>query len=357
MKQGITLRQISCSIEYQIYNAPMAGAPHILLLHGHSSSMGEFENLIPVLAPFANLYLLDLPCCGASTDVDAGVVRSKYGKYSSLEYLRDVVAEFARVVIKPRLKSGEGVRVAGGSLGGNLTLWLACQNYSWMKDAVLWSPGSAWRGDLFQVIGAKAALGRATQNWSGRRNEFLDGAYVKNVVDVLGITGLTRPQPWYWYYDQWGGGEINYVPVLKTLDGTMNGTTSRYPRMSKTKATHISTSFRHSESRYTALSAAWHWQVAGDQLAFSHREMVNVGGASKPRVAQLCCDTKFMAGTYDNSDPANLYRYTWELYQDAEKFVPEHFTVAWEAVPGSGHSIHNEKPLFLKERLLGELHD
>lgn len=357
MKQSIQLRQIACQLEYQIYRAPSASAPHLLLLHGHSSSLGEFDKLLPFLAPHAHLYLVDLPSCGGSTDVDADRVRSAFGKYPSLEYLRDVVAEFVRLVVMPRLPGPKSLRVAGGSLGGNLTLWLATQPYSWLKDALVWSPGSAWKGDLFQVLGASTALHRAKENWAGRRNEFLRGAFVENVVDVLGIPGLTRPQPWYWFYDKWGGGEINYVPVLRTLDGTLNEKPDRYPKMSFRKATEISNSFRHAETRYTAKRAAWHWQVAGDQLAFSHRETVRVGTRSAPRIAGLRCDTKFMAGVFDNSAPADLYNYTWQLYRDAENFAPSTLSVAWEAVPGSGHSVHSEKPAFLAERLLGVIDD
>ena len=358
-RKRFRLRNIQCDLSYRV--VPHTGpdpdaAPHVLLIHGHSSRMGEFDDLVPHLAAFAHIYMFDQPCCGASSDVSVSQVRAKYkpsGRPPALYYLRELSAEFVNQVVAPLLPAGARLRVAGGSLGGNLSLMLTERGYTWLKDAVVWSPGSAWAGDVYQAAGAGVALGRAKERWGARRDEFLKGTYCEDVVFLL---PGARPQPWYWYWDGWGGGSLDRRPVLETKDGTLRCDGQNYPLMTQRKASAIEASFAEIEHDYNAKRAAWHWELAGEQLGFSHRASIKLrSGPVVPRIALIKKSTRFMAGEHDDHAPANLHDYTKELYEDAARSVSAPLRVAWESVTGSGHSIHNERPDHLAKILVGPI--
>lgn len=345
MRTQVNVRNISCEIHYEEYPARIAGAPWILLIHGHSSSTAEFVELIPAIAGRAHVFALDLPNCGLSSDVDPALVRAAYQRVPSLTYLHDVLASFIRRTIERRLPPNRRLRVSGGSLGGNLGLWIACRSpaYSWLGDVIVWSPGSAWSFGLSQVIGSTVALGRARQDWNDRRESFLMDSYSTR------IAGTFPPQPSYWYADNWGGGPLSFRPNLRCLAPHFAAPNHAYDPMSFRKAKAIESSLANANANYRGLRAAWHWQVAGDQLVFSHRARVEPSG--QPRIAGLTRPTLMMAGVHDNRAPVNLHGDTHELFKLARDSpicgVPVHF----REVPDCGHSIHNERPDFLAEVL------
>lgn len=344
----IRLRGISCEIHYEEYPATAANAPWILLIHGHSSSTQEFVELIPAIAGRAHVFALDLPNCGRSSDVDAADVRFAYASHPSLHYLHELIASFVRNIIERRLPPNQKLRVAGGSLGGNLGLWLGCRSpgYTWLGDVMVWSPGSAWNVGFSQVMGGPVALGRARENWDGRRIEFLIESYVKR------IAGLFPPQPYYWYADDWGGGPLTFRCNLSCPAPPFSSASHAYAYqpMTQRKARAIEASLASANANYRGARAAWHWQVAGDQLVFSHRTVMASTGA--PAIASLSRPTLMMAGVHDNRRPVDLHRATRDLAQAANASplcsVPVHF----EEVQRSGHSIHNERPDFLASVLL-----
>jgi len=348
MKVSLTINGITCALNYEVHQAP-PGAPHLLLLHGHSSSIGEFADVLPLLRGRAQVVLLDLPGCGASSDVEAELVRAAYPNKAapSLSFLADVVAHFVDDVVRPRLDGRSKLRVAGGSLGGNLTLFMACRRLiSWIGSAVVWSPGSAWRGDLSQVLGAPTALGRAQQDWTGRRVEFLTSSYAAPVVPTL------LPQPAYWYSDGWGGGSRDCLPNLSCDVPPFTCKSDAYSPMTSRKARAIESALHHANSRFTPHAAQWHWQVAADQLRYSHRSRIKLdGGRVGPRIAALRAPTLFMSGEHDNRFPVDFVQYTRALSEDARKGSQP---VAFKVVEDSGHSIHNERPELLANLLLQE---
>lgn len=355
----VRLRGIDASLSYEVHPAVKSDAPHLLLLHGHSSSVEEFSDLLPALRARAHVYVFDQPGCGNSSDVDVAEVRRRYRGWPALWFLRSVCAEFVRKLVLPKLPGPRSLRVAGGSLGGNLALVLTERGYPWLRDAVVWSPASAWRGDFFQAAGSGAALRRAKEDWAGARRRFLEDRFCRNVVDVLGIPGLTRPQPWYWYYDGWGGGPRDYRPDFgkrgsRGQDPGGEGVwdAKKYPAMSRRKAEAIAGSFRQCREAYSARRAAWHWQVAGEQLGFSHRDRLRGPGGKAPRIARLTRSVTFLAGEHDDAAPADLHRYTKELWAEASRWAKAPVELRFSSVPGSGHSIHNEKPAWLAALLL-----
>lgn len=348
------LQSIPGEIAYDI--SPCTGphpeaAPHVLLLHGHSSRMSEFDRLLPALTPHAHVYRFDQPCCGASSNVDAEAVRARFGGLEppSLVFLREVIGEFVLEVLRPRIPPGPSLRVAGGSLGGNLALWLGRRRprYSWLRDIVVWSPGSAWKGDLFQTVGAPEARKRAEESWVDRGREFLEMVYCQAVVEILGIR-LNRPQPWYWYGDGFGGGAKNARPKLRLGPHIVLCEGEKYPLMTETKARAIEASFQQAAQDFEPARAVWHWQVAGDQLAYSHRDRIRLATGSGPATGELQVSAHFLAGEEDSFDPADLHRYTLELFEETHAHFQAHpvpgIAVTWESKPGVGHSLHDELP-------------
>ncbi len=341
-------------IHYEIYRAKSGApsAPHVLLLHGHSSSTRELDDVVPHLTD-CNVYLFDQPNCGSSSDVDWEDVEQLYAGRTQtpiLDFLTGVAGNFVRRVIERPglLVPGVGLRISGGSLGGNLSLLLAerLPRLKWLSDIVVWSPGSGWNGNIFQTIAAGPALARAKKSWNEPRakHEFLRATFCENVALDQIIPGI-RPQPWYWYWDRWGGGAIEHFPDLR-IAGQPLCTAANYPPMSKTKADMIGECLKSLTRAYKPVRARWHWRVAYEQVIFSQHSTID----------QLGSDALFVAGEHDNAPPVDLHGYTYALYEKAKAIHGTTLTISFKTIRGSGHSIHNEKPLELAELLRRPTH-
>jgi pimeloyl-ACP methyl ester carboxylesterase len=107
-----------------------ADRPPLLLLHGHVSRLEEYEDLLVHLAGSRRVLVPDMPGTGYS---DKPSVRYDLG------YLEDTLIRFldaARVPV---------VDVAGGSLGGNLSLRLSWRFPDRVRRVAAWSPAGVWR--------------------------------------------------------------------------------------------------------------------------------------------------------------------------------------------------------------------
>lgn len=101
----------------------------ILLVHGHQSMVEEFTDMIPTLAKEYRVVTLDLPGSGYSDHPDR--------KYS-LEFYEDTILHFMDA-----LKIDKAA-VAGGSMGGNLSLRLGRRAPERFPAVVSWSPAGVW---------------------------------------------------------------------------------------------------------------------------------------------------------------------------------------------------------------------
>ncbi len=112
--------------EVQIHyaEAPGPGTP-LLLLHGITGSLDTYAPLIPILAQQAHVYAMDLRGHNLSGHTP--------GAYQVPDYGRDVIAFLQRVVGRPAV-------VAGHSLGGVITVWLAAHAPEWVQGAFLEDP-------------------------------------------------------------------------------------------------------------------------------------------------------------------------------------------------------------------------
>lgn len=149
--------------------APTSGhenGPPILLIHGHTSRIEEYDELIPHLRREHRLLVPDLPGCGYSDKPDRSYTVKLY---------EDALLGFLD-------KLGVGTaRLAGGSLGGNLTLRLGHREPDRFPQLAAWAPAGAWHprqrlAELGKVMGR--AAGRAlfwpfvwvqSRYWYGKR--------------------------------------------------------------------------------------------------------------------------------------------------------------------------------------------
>jgi 2-hydroxy-6-oxonona-2,4-dienedioate hydrolase len=106
------------------------GEPPLLLLHGLASRIEEYEQLVAGLDPsHRRMIVLDLPGNGYSDKPD---------RHYTLQLMED-----ASLALLDHL----GVRyanVAGGSLGGNLTLRLGLREPERFGKLAAWAPAGAW---------------------------------------------------------------------------------------------------------------------------------------------------------------------------------------------------------------------
>ena len=106
------------------------GEPPLLLLHGLASRIEEYEDLVAALDPqHRRMIVLDLPGNGYS---------DKPNRPYSLELMED-----AALALLDHLGI-QRANVAGGSLGGNLTLRLALRQPERFDRLAAWAPAGAW---------------------------------------------------------------------------------------------------------------------------------------------------------------------------------------------------------------------
>lgn len=106
-----------------------SGAPPLLLAHGHSSRIEEYEALLPHLRAGRRVLVPDLPGSGYSDKPD---------REYSLRLFEDTLLGFLDAL------EVREAHVGGGSLGGNLALRLAHREPDRFPRVAAWAPAGAW---------------------------------------------------------------------------------------------------------------------------------------------------------------------------------------------------------------------
>lgn len=196
---------VTIKLHYARLRSRDSNAPVLLLLHGDSSSLHEFDTLFPHLPSRFETFAFDQPNNGQSGDIARDAVRTLYPSdayhaFEGLFFLRDVVDALARSVIVPAI-GARTVMVAGGSLGGNLGLLLAERQpgYAWLREIVVWSPGSTWTDGGNKPLAAGVARRRADRRWKmpDERDAFLAGLFCEPAVYEGAGLVTAPPQPWF----------------------------------------------------------------------------------------------------------------------------------------------------------------
>ncbi len=142
--------------------------PPVVLLHGLASRIEEYEELVPVLGARRRVIVLDLPGNGYSDKPD---------RPYTLTFMEDAV-----LGLLDHLQIHEA-HVAGGSLGGNLTLRLGHREPERFRRLAAWAPAGVW-----EPKHGLALIGR-----------------------LLGNRVMFWPMVWiqsrFWYHPRWPGRE------------------------------------------------------------------------------------------------------------------------------------------------------
>jgi len=120
---GLRLRFIDVAPRGQEEDEP------ILLIHGHSSRLEEYEDLVPTLAERRRVIVPDLPGSGYS---------DKPLRRYTLRFLEDTLLGFLDALEVDRAHLG------GGSLGGNLVLRLGHREPERFRRLAAWAPAGSW---------------------------------------------------------------------------------------------------------------------------------------------------------------------------------------------------------------------
>jgi pimeloyl-ACP methyl ester carboxylesterase len=116
-------------LRYVDVRAPAESGPPVVMLHGIASRIEEYEDLIDRLRLRRRVIVMDLPGNGYS---------DKPERPYTLAFLEDAVLGLLDQL------AVEEADLAGGSLGGNLTLRLAHRAPERFRRLVPWAPAGAW---------------------------------------------------------------------------------------------------------------------------------------------------------------------------------------------------------------------
>ena len=365
-RQRFDYKAFRSTFQYSLYGAkklsyvhipPHPGnshAPVLLLLHGHSSSLDEFRDVFGDVHEYFDVYAFDQPCSGASEDISQNEIAA-YAKDSQyppqrfgLYLLRDITKLFIRHVIGP---TPNGLILAGGSLGGNVALWVAGDDDNLLTSVVVWSPGCAWAFDnLGRALGRDAAANNALQTWS--QTEYLKAVYGP-------VAPGQQPQPYFWYWDCWGEWCQPNTACVRSGSGACVQCKQRpakvpasgmYKQMGQCKVNYINESYNDTLTGFFSNDRAqWHWSIACETLTNSFQ---NLDTSGKTPIAKVRPRLTLLAGMNDNAQDAGLYAATRQLYLCRDK-AGQQCDAFW--LESTGHSVHNERPKTLAKLLRGAI--
>jgi pimeloyl-ACP methyl ester carboxylesterase len=174
---GLRLRYIDVAPSREAINKPL------LMIHGHTSRIEEYEEMVGVLSQQRRVLVVDLPGCGYSDKPD---------RPYTLRFYEDTLLGFLDAL-------GIGaVDLAGGSLGGNLVLRLGAREADRFSHLAAWAPAGVWQparisAALMRILGGRLLFWPMlriqsrywyAQTWPGRQAALRESfMYYKQVVE------------------------------------------------------------------------------------------------------------------------------------------------------------------------------
>lgn len=310
-----------------VLRGPLDGSQKIILfLHGHSSHIEEVESVLARLPHDVTFIAFDLPSSGYSEAIDPEViVRGTVSDAPCLEFMDRTLDAFVRALFRKHGVWKDGAAspsvkvdcVAGGSLGGNLGFRLAARGAPWWWGRIAsWSTGAIWGPQPSELVLGVPRSRMSQVESSGSRADYFTQCFDERIPGQGGqLAGL--PQPELWYHSTW-----------------------------PERANAIADCRRQRQEIYHPYFRRAHWRIAYEQLLTS---LVGPSPSTVDRIIQLK-EPRFLllAGSEDNNVGSNIFD---NIRAVAEKFG-SHIQGTSFLLHDTGHSIHNERPQFLVDRLV-----
>jgi pimeloyl-ACP methyl ester carboxylesterase len=359
-----------------------AGDEVILFIHGEGSRAEEGSSLIPVLLSLGanegrsfTVIAFDLPSMGYSTMVPhlsvapepqdttqilGQTLGQQLGDFPLLEFTESAITTFVDQLIQTLPFSNPIVAVIGGSLGGHMALRLLASQPSWLQRVVAWSPASvedhatnSWvplpfylftNPQLSGNMSAPESVG-PTLAVDSRANFFqaiFDNAtfpFNAGLIDPLIVAAaISLVAPAIYYAGFFGAllvaaltaealQAFQYIPPQATMwdwDGWPGKTVAVLESRLDRREVYCET-FRQ-----------WHWRICEELVNFDFTALS--ADFSKPLL--------LMVGEKDAYPCVNFFGNVTSFAQNLQ--LPGYaFTVQ-----NTGHSIHDEHPTFLAQKII-----
>jgi len=295
----------------------------ILFINGSDSRLEEANDLIPKLVRLPDgrpsgfsVLSLDLPGSGYASLID----HTEVGPWSPhdpelalLPFMEKFIIRFVAALSTrlgdPGLVESRLAAVVGGSLGGNLALWLARRKGPWVGNVVAWDPGSVWRNDDVWlhagIVGATPRVGQ--DETAASRDAFFASAFDERMP--------TQTQPEQWYRDDWPAKQ-QYITMAR-LDR---------------------------RETYTSQYRRWHWRVSLEELMWTWQ--------APDLIQEFKSRILLGAGSADDIWPAHIFKNTQELAAEMKLAGTDGDTFFFD---NTGHSVHSERPEALAGKIMAFL--
>jgi pimeloyl-ACP methyl ester carboxylesterase len=374
-KEGLSM----AALGYQVGVIPPEPPPKIpdgneiiLYLHGGPGSrLEEAGDLVPQLHAEGlkkgkkyTVIAFDQPSQGYSSMIDAVEVVPPHDKvgnqYPLVQFSEDFIVHFVDALDKIAPIKHRNIYIIGGSTGGALTLRMGHRQESWIKKIVAWNPASVWETYADDHdLERKAAKGRALYVGFERSKDHEDTSVIKFGADdrkdffndVFGApvdNALVKiqPNPEEWYRGNRGDYKGNTPPPHKP-----------FAQIWPCKWDYIGAARLEMQEVYNPAYRSWHWRLGTEMLLFSFFNDSWVGpaktGSQKNAVYLDIRKPTLLAASEDDdwSEGGLPIENRWTQTQKMAQLMTN--TPGYTLyLPDTGHSIHNERPIWFAEQIV-----
>ena len=327
----------------------------ILFIHGMDSRLEEAEELTKALHRLGTknwtIISMDLPTSGYADNIDhsriSPISAVQCHNTPMVDFLEEFIVAFVDTLdgeldgqLKPKIKA-----IVGGSLGGNMAMRLGRRpNAPWITNVVPWSPASIWPSmvaqhnavlagcDTSHNLGGDIGVNQMLK-WGGLESRFLPDHETPEL----------RRELFYGGFD-WDGGLM-----VSIFSGANHKPQAQcwFSDKFQCKQQAIMGARLDRQETYDANFRAWHWRLAGEQMAFSHQQ--HASGTNFPLYLSNTKRMLLFSG----------YEDTCGALESNTRYVASQMT----NTPGyarflkqTGHSVDTEHPDWVARQIVNFLH-